>query len=181
LKPSVALFSRRFEQSVDDVGIGLRGATQSLMSVYRTVFSRRMTSMVHVALALLLAFAGDIPDKKVLDYEAAFAKADQEKKPLVILVGAKWCASCQVMKRDTIEPMAACGELDGVVVTYIDKDERPELAGQLMKGETLPQVVMFAKEDKSWKRYSLTGMQSRNRMVELLGKVAAVAPNRLLR
>ena len=137
--------------------------------------------MVHVALALLLALTGDGSDKKVLDYEAAFAKADKEKKPLVILVGAKWCASCQVMKRDTIEPMTQAGELEGVVVTYVDKDERPELAGQLMKGETLPQIIMFAKEEQAWKRFSLTGMQSRNRMVELLGKAAAIKPARLLR
>ena len=137
--------------------------------------------MVHVALALLLAFTGDGPNNKALDYEAAFAKADKEKKPLVILVGAKWCASCQVMKRDTIEPMSETGELEGVVVTYVDKDERPELAGQLMKGETLPQIIMFAKEEKSWKRFSLTGMQSRKRMVELLGKADAVRPARLLR
>ena len=137
--------------------------------------------MVHVALALLLAITGDGVSKKALDYEAAFAKAEKENKPLLILVGAKWCASCQVMKRDTIEPMAEAGELDEVVVTYIDKDERPELAGQLMKGETLPQIVMFSKEDKSWKRFSLTGMQSRNRMVELLSKASIEIQTRILR
>lgn len=137
--------------------------------------------MVHVALALLLAITGDGVSKKALDYESAFEKAEKENKPLLILVGAKWCASCQVMKRDTIEPMAQSGELDDVVVTYVDKDERPELAGQLMKGETLPQIVMFAKEQKSWKRFSLTGMQSRNRMVELLSKASIEIETRILR
>ena len=135
--------------------------------------------MVHVALALLLAVTGESANN--LDYETAFAKAEKEKKPLLILVGAPWCASCQVMKRDTIEPMRAAGELDGVVVTYIDKDERPELAGQLMKGDTLPQVVMYCKEENNWKRLSLTGMQSRNRMTELIGKVANLAPGRIIR
>lgn len=135
--------------------------------------------MLHVALAFLLAITGD--NAKPLSYEDAFAKADKEKKPLLILVGAPWCASCQVMKRDTIEPMKEAGELEDVIVTYIDKDARPELAAQLMKGETLPQVVMFSKEDGKWKRFSLTGMQSRNRMVELVGKAVTIRETKILR
>ena len=135
--------------------------------------------MVHVALALLLAVTGESVANP--DYETAFAKAQEEKKPLLILVGAPWCASCQVMKRDTIEPMKESGELDNVVVTYIDKDQRPELAEQLMKGDTLPQIIMFAKEEGRWKRFSLIGMQSRPRMVELLGKATSVLPTRIIR
>ena len=135
--------------------------------------------MVHVALAFLLAVTGEAATN--LDYEAAFAKAEKEKKPLLILVGARWCASCQIMKRDTIEPMKEDGELKNVVVAYIDKDQRPELAEQLMKGETLPQVVMFSQEAGKWKRFSLTGMQSRKRMVELVGKVVSVVPTQVLR
>ena len=135
--------------------------------------------MVHVALALLLAVTGEAGTN--LDYETAFAKAEKEEKPLLILVGARWCASCQIMKRDTIEPMQKEGELSNVVVTYVDKDQRPELAEQLMKGETLPQVVMFSKDSGKWKRFSLTGMQSRKRMVELVGKVVSVVPTQVLR
>ncbi len=135
--------------------------------------------MVHVALAFIMAVTGE--NIASPDYETAFAKAQKENKPLLILVGAPWCASCQVMKRDTIEPMKEAGELDSVVVTYVDKDQRPELAEQLMKGETLPQVVMFAQEEGRWKRFSLVGMQSRHRMAELLGKVSIVLPTRLIR
>lgn len=134
--------------------------------------------MLQVAFAFLIALAGD--GNAPLEYEKAFAKAQEEKKPLVILVGARWCASCQVMKRDTIEPMKKSGELESVVVTYIDKDDRPELAQQLMKGETLPQVIMYSKEDTGWKKFSLTGMQSRSRMKELIGRVATI-PARTLR
>lgn len=126
--------------------------------------------MVHVALALLMtvtAGEGTYPE-----YEDAFSKAQQENKPLLILVGARWCASCQIMKKETIEPMKEAGELNNVVVTLVDKDARPELAEQLMKGETLPQVVMFCKQPEGWKRFSLTGMQSKSRMVELLGRAS---------
>ncbi len=133
--------------------------------------------MVHMVVALLLAVTGS---SSKLSYEDAFAKAQQEDKPLLILVGARWCASCQVMKRDTIEPMKESGELKDVVVTYLDKDERPELAEQLMKGQTLPQIVMFSKESGKWKKFSLTGMQSRTRMAELVGKAGSI-PTRTLR
>ena len=123
--------------------------------------------MVHVALALMMAFTGatnEVSD----EYDAACAKAEKEKKPLLVLVGASWCASCQVMKRETIEPMKGTGELDGVVVAVIDKDARPELAEQLMRGATLPQIVMFKQDADGWKRFSLTGMQSQSRIRELL-------------
>jgi thioredoxin-like negative regulator of GroEL len=136
-------------------------------------FHEGMTSMVHVALALMMAVTGatnEVSD----EYDAACAKAEKEKKPLLVLVGASWCASCQVMKKDTIEPMKGSGELSEVVVAVVDKDTRPELAEQLMRGSTLPQVVMFKQDADGWKRYSLTGMQSQSRIRELLGRVRDV-------
>ncbi len=130
--------------------------------------------MVHVAMAFLLAVT--VGGQKTPDYETALAESQQASKPLVVLIGAPWCASCQVMKRETIEPMMESGKLEHVVVTYIDKDQRPELAHQLMKGETLPQIVVFSKQPEGWKRFSLTGMQSQGRMAELLRR--AVTPLR---
>jgi thiol:disulfide interchange protein len=139
--------------------------------------------MVQVLLTLMLAVTG--PSKEAPSYEEALQRAQEENKPLLILVGAKWCAACEVMKRETIEPMKQSGELKEVIVTYLDKDQRPELAQQLMKGETLPQVIMFCKEQDQWKRLSLSGMQSKPRMLELLGRVASnpnlVDPVRVVR
>jgi thiol:disulfide interchange protein len=125
--------------------------------------------MVRVVLALLLSVTGTAVNKP-LTYEEAIQQSQKENKPILILIGAKWCASCELMKRDTIEPMKSAGELKDVIVTYVDKDERPELAQQLMKGETLPQVVMFCKDSDQWRRLSLTGMQNKNRMQELLAR-----------
>ena len=135
--------------------------------------------MVQVALAFLLSVVG--AESKPLEYEAAFAKAQQEKKPLLILVGARWCASCQIMKKETIQPMKDAGALDDVIVTFVDKDDRPELAEQLMKGETLPQIVVFTKNTGNWKRFSLTGMQSQKRMAELLGRATGKPSSQVLR
>jgi thiol:disulfide interchange protein len=133
--------------------------------------------MVQVILTLVLAVNG--ASSKALTYEQALEQAQKDNKPILVVVGAKWCAACEVMKRETIEPMKAAGELKDVVVTYLDKDQRPELAQQLMKGETLPQVVMFCKEKDQWRRLSVTGMQTKPRLQELLGRVARAAPERL--
>ena len=135
--------------------------------------------MVQVALAFLLTVVG--AENRPLEYEAAFAKAQQEQKPLLILVGARWCASCQIMKKETIEPMKQSGALDDVVVTFVDKDDQPELAEQLMKGQTLPQIVVFTKNSGNWKRFSLTGMQSKSRMAELLSRAAGNPSSEILR
>ncbi|GAB5407070.1 MAG: hypothetical protein Aurels2KO_53010 [Aureliella sp.] len=150
--------------------------------------------MVNVALALVFVVSTgvgvltdsasdtDVKAKKApLKYEDALKKSQKEKKPLLILVGANWCASCQIMKRDTIEPMQKAGELDNVIVTHVDKDKRPELAEQLMKGPTLPQVVLFSNRTGAWKRFSLTGMQSKGRMAELLGRAKIAVRNTKLR
>lgn len=128
--------------------------------------------MVHVALAFLMAVTGG--KKEPQSYEAAFAKASKENKPLMVVVGARWCASCQILKKETIKPMQDAKKLDKVVLTYVDKDDRPELAEKLMKGETLPQIVVYTKKEGSWKRFSLTGLQSKKRMTELVARAMDV-------
>jgi len=133
--------------------------------------------MVQVILTLVLAVNG--ASGKSLTYEQALEQAQKDNKPILIVVGAKWCAACEVMKRETIEPMKSSGELNDVIVTYLDKDQRPELAQQLMKGETLPQVVLFSKEKDQWRRLSVTGMQNKPRLQELLGRVARTVPDKL--
>jgi thiol:disulfide interchange protein len=133
-----------------------------------------MFSMVQVVLAVLLAVTGTNtsaqPAPKPLSYEEAIKLSQKENRPLLIIVGAKWCAACEVMKRETVEPMRLSGELNDVIVSYVDKDEKPELSQKLMKGETLPQIVMFCKEDSQWKKLSLTGLQNRSRMQELIAR-----------
>jgi thiol:disulfide interchange protein len=142
--------------------------------------------MLHVAtLALLLVLSGDGPSKVVptegaeqLTYEAAYRKAQEERKPLVVLVGADWCPACKTMKADTIAPMSQAGELKEVVYTQLDKDAHPELANQVMQGKVLPQLVVFCESESGWKRFSLTGMQSERRVKELIRKASEVLPRR---
>ncbi len=137
--------------------------------------------MLHFAtLALMFVLTGDGTGdgNEPLTYEAAYRKAQEEKKPLVVLIGAEWCPACKNMKADTMEPMKVAGELKEVVYTQLDKDANPELADQVMQGKTLPQLVVFAESDSGWKRFSLTGMQSGRRVKELIRKASDVLPRR---
>ena len=135
--------------------------------------------MLHVAALTLLAVL-NAPTNSVeqLTYDVAYRKAQEEKKPLVVLVGAEWCVACRTMQSDTIHTMQNAGALKEVVYTHIDKDVQPEIAQQLMQGSTLPQIVVFCESDKGWKRFSLTGMQSERRVKELIQKASEFLPRR---
>lgn len=127
--------------------------------------------MVQMALAMVML--APVSSDKLLKYEDAFKLASKQDKPLLVVVGASWCPSCQVLKSSTIEPMKESGEFSKVVVSYVDKDEQPALAKQLMKGTTLPQIILYNQQAGSWKRYSLIGIQTKKRMNELLTKANA--------
>ena len=138
--------------------------------------------MLHIAtlalVAVLFGQGSDEGDNKPLGYEAAYRKAQEEKKPLVVLVGAEWCPACKTMKSDTIDPMKNAGELEEVVYTQLDKDAHPELADQVMQGKTLPQIVVFSESESGWKRYSLTGIQTPRRVKELIRRASESLPLR---
>lgn len=140
--------------------------------------------MLHVlTMALIAVLGGQVSqaggdDEQPLGYEAAYRKAQEEKKPLVVLVGAEWCPACKTMKSDTIDSMKKAGELKEVVYTHLDKDAHPELAEQVMQGKLLPQIVVYSESDNGWRRYSLTGIQSPRRVRELIRKASETLPRR---
>jgi len=119
-----------------------------------------------------------LSEPEVLPYEVAYRKARDERKPLLILVGADWCPACKTLKSDTIVPMKQSGALKEVIYTQLDKDANPELANEVMQGKILPQLVVFCQSDTGWKRFSLTGMQTETRVKELIRKASEALPAR---
>ena len=101
----------------------------------------------------LLATAGG-------DYQEAFEKADKEGKPLLVLVGTNWCPGCRVMKQETIPEFRRTGGLNNVVFTQVDADAKPELSSKLLRGNSIPQLVLYTKVGKLWRRTQLTGAHS---------------------
>jgi thiol-disulfide isomerase/thioredoxin len=94
-------------------------------------------------------------------YDEAYrlATAD-EGRPLVVLVAADWCPACQMMKQSVMPQLQQRGSLSRVAFAVVNADRDSQLAGQLMQGNTIPQLVMYTKTDKGWSRRQLTGSQS---------------------
>src|SRR3954449_6453163 len=58
----------------------------------------------------------------------AFAKAQQENKPILLDIGAVWCHWCHVMDRESYEdPEMARIINENYVAVKVDRDERPDV------------------------------------------------------
>lgn len=99
-------------------------------------------------------------------YEEALSKSTKLNQPLIVIVGANWCVPCQALKED----LPKMG-LKNCVITYVDIDERPDIAKQLMaEGESIPQIVIFGRADSRapWKRVRAIGRQTKDRLLDML-------------
>jgi thioredoxin-like negative regulator of GroEL len=94
------------------------------------------------------------------DYATAYQQAVDKNQPLVILVGADWCPGCQTMKNSSIPELQRTGGLNTVAFAQVNTDRESALAGKLMRGGSIPQLVMFYKTEDGWKRDQLTGAYS---------------------
>jgi hypothetical protein len=79
------------------------------------------------------------------------------------------------MKYSTIPQVERKGGLNKVAFAYVNTDHDSELAGKLMRGSSIPQLVMYRKTDSGWQRQQLTGAQSTG-AIEAFLSPAADAP-----
>jgi len=102
-------------------------------------------------------------------YAEAYKQTAETGKPLLILVGASWCPACQSMKTSIMPTVAAQGGLDNVAFAYVNTDQQNDLAGKLMEGNLIPQLVKFEKTGDGWKQTRLVGAQSVSAVVSFVG------------
>ena len=114
--------------------------------------------MIHLTLHLLLQTAA--PSAGGHDYATAFKDTEETGRPLVVLIGADWCPGCRQMKYATIPELEKKGGLRKVAFAYVNTDQQRKLAGKLMRGSSIPQLVMYQETDSGWTRKQLTGAQS---------------------
>ncbi|HUY31832.1 MAG TPA: thioredoxin family protein [Pirellulales bacterium] len=81
-------------------------------------------------------------------------------RPIVVLIGADWCPGCRAMKNSVMPKVAKQGLLKKVAYAQVNTDKEAKLAGKLMRGSSIPQLIMYRKTEDGWKRYSLVGAQS---------------------
>lgn len=122
-----------------------------------------------LALLVVMFFTGSSFAQE--PYEKAYAEADQNRRPMLIVLGAKWCEPCKRLKESVLEPMRRDGSLESVSVVYVDVDEDPRVAREVIRQtgrSTVPQVVIYAKQAGTWKRLevlerTLDGIRSKVR------------------
>ena len=81
-------------------------------------------------------------------------------RPIVVLIGAEWCPGCRTMKNSVIPTAARKGLLEKVAYAQVNTDKEGKLARKLMQGHSIPQLIMYRKTADGWRRYSLVGAQS---------------------
>jgi thioredoxin-like negative regulator of GroEL len=93
-------------------------------------------------------------------YEDAYREHMETGCPLVVLVGSDGCRPCRWMKQTVIPQARGQGVLDEVAFAQVNMDREPELAQQLLRGGSIPQLIVFHKLDGRWQRRELSGAQN---------------------
>jgi thiol-disulfide isomerase/thioredoxin len=107
------------------------------------------------------------------NYDQAYKVTNETGRPLVVLVGADWCPGCQTMKRSVIPQLQQRGSLEGVSFATVNTDQQEKLAGNLMRGGSIPQLIMYTKTDKGWMRKQIVGARSVEEVEAFLGQRTA--------
>jgi thiol-disulfide isomerase/thioredoxin len=109
------------------------------------------------------------------EYKDAYEQAEKTGQPLVVLVGADWCPACQAMKQTVIPQLERQGTLAKVSFAMVNTDRQQALAGRLMQGGSIPQLVMYRKTAAGWQRQQLTCAQSVGSAASFLSQGTAPA------
>jgi thioredoxin-like negative regulator of GroEL len=119
-----------------------------------------------VAFALQLSILAGSPT-----YQTALKDAQEQQRPLLVLVGAPWCPGCQVMKTRVIPELEKGGGLKEVSFAIVDYDAERDTATQLMRGGTIPQLIVFSKRpDGQWHREQITGETNEAQVKSLIAR-----------
>jgi len=113
--------------------------------------------MTTISLAIMLHAAALTATDQT--YAEARAKTSETGQPLVVLVGADWCPACQQMKNTALPQVARGGALKKVAYAVVNTDHQRDLAHKLMRGNSIPQLIMYRETPTGWKRESLVGAQ----------------------
>lgn len=113
--------------------------------------------MNFVPVALVIAAMAGTNTSQPTDYKTAFHRSQQDDRPLVVLVSAKWCPPCQMMKKTTIPSLVDANGFSGFHFAMVDLDEENKNARNLIGSRGVPQLIVFEKVDGQWSKRFLSG------------------------
>ena len=105
-------------------------------------------------------------------YDEAYKQAETNGQPILVLVGADWCPGCRTMKGAVLPKLQAGGKLRSVNFAQVDTDASAALAAHLMRGNSIPQLIVYAKTEKGWHREQITGATSEQEVEQLIKRAA---------
>ena len=76
------------------------------------------------------------------------------------------------MKQSVIPALKQSGDLANVSFASVNTDQDRELAGKLMQGGSIPQLIVYKRTDAGWQREQVTGARSVHETRGLLRRVA---------
>jgi len=129
--------------------------------------------MIQLTLNILLQAAALTASAQ--DYATAYQQTHETGRPLVVLIGADWCPGCRQMKYTAIPEVERQGGLGKVAFAMVNADNDGELAGKLMSGGTIPQLVVYHKTTTGWKRQQLTGARSATEVQSFIDQATTAA------
>jgi thioredoxin-like negative regulator of GroEL len=135
-----------------------RSMRRAVVLLFRTVL------VILICCCMTSAYGQSAPPS----YKEAYHAAAKTGKPLLVLVGAQWCHHCVVVKDELLPKLKKQGLLDQVAYGYVDYDSDPHLVGQLVRGQHIPEMVMYCKSEEGWKVTRLMGGASLNELEQFI-------------
>jgi thiol-disulfide isomerase/thioredoxin len=109
-------------------------------------------------------------------YDDAYRTTNDTGKPLVVMIGTEWCPACVQMKQSVIPQVKRNGVLKKVAFALVNSDEQGPLAQRLMRGGSIPQLIVFRKTASGgWKRNELIGAHSASEVESFIRAESAAA------
>ncbi len=103
-------------------------------------------------------------------YADAHKATTETGRPMVVMVGADWCAACQHMKQDVLPQVRSRGVLRKVAFAMVNLDQERELGSQLTRGGPIPQLLMYRRTKEGWRLRRLIGGQSPETVSEFINE-----------
>ena len=93
-------------------------------------------------------------------YPPAKAASDVSKDNLIVVIGASWCSPCRKMHKE-IEANASAYK--GVNLAFVDYDS--SWGKRLYKGSSVPAIIKFKWNGKSWDKEVRVGYQTQRNLL----------------
>jgi len=123
-----------------------------------------MANLILIAFVQVSALGADPQD-----FDQAYQQSLTTGRPLVVLVGARWCPACQRMKNSILPQVAKAGGLNQVVFTYVDFDHQRQLVSRLTREARIPQLIRLDRAPSAgWSSKLLVGARSPRDVYEFI-------------